>query len=338
MPDLNSRAPVVVVTGASAGVGRAAVRCFASHGYDVGLLARGSDGLDAAASEVKELGRRACAVRADVARWSDVERAAADIERELGPIDVWVNNAMTSVFATFMDVAPEEFARVTDVTYHGYMHGTRAALTHMLPRDRGVIVQVGSALAYRGIPAQAAYCGAKHAIQGFTESVRSELAHRKSRVAIAMVQLPAINTPQFDWVLSRFPRRPQPVPPIYQPELIASAIVSIAEHPRREMWLGASTIAAILANRIAPNAVMRYLAHTGIESQQTDEPALAARPANLWDPLSGDWGARGRFDARAHERSLTMWLSRNRTRAVRGAAASAALASVALLAARIAQR
>jgi NAD(P)-dependent dehydrogenase (short-subunit alcohol dehydrogenase family) len=303
---------VVAVTGASAGVGRAIVRAFAERGYDVGLIARGRDGLEAAAKEVEAAGRRGHVAPADVADHRAVDAAAGAIEAALGPITVWVNDAMASVFAPFVDIVPEEFERVTAVTYHGYVNGTRAALQRMLPRNQGVIVQVGSALAYRGIPAQSAYCGAKHAIQGFTESVRCELFNRHSDVRIGMVQLPAVNTPQFDWVLSRLPRRPQPVPPIFQPELIARAVVRMAEHPRREMWLTERTVLAIVGNRIAPGYLDRRLGRNGIESQQTDRPADPDRPANLWEPLSGDHGAHGAFDSRARDRNPFVWLSLHR--------------------------
>ncbi len=245
----------------------------------------------------------------DVAEAAAVEAAAAKVEAELGPIDVWVNNAMTSVFAEFTDVTDDEFRRVTDVTYHGYVHGTRAALARMLPRDQGVIIQIGSALAYRGIPLQSAYCGAKHAIQGFTESVRCELLHQGSGVQIGMVQLPAVNTPQFDWVLSRLPRRAQPVPPIFQPELIAEAVVAFADRPRREMWLGWPTIRAVAGNRLAPAVLDEILGVKGVSAQQTDEPAPADAPSNLWEPVTGDWAAHGRFDDRATTSSPAIWAS-----------------------------
>jgi NAD(P)-dependent dehydrogenase (short-subunit alcohol dehydrogenase family) len=312
-----STRPVAVVTGASAGVGRAVVRELAGRGYDVGLIARpapadGGSGLEAAAKEVEAAGGRACVAPADVADHEAVEAAAAAVEEALGPITVWVNDAMASVFALFTEIEPDEFERVTDVTYHGYVNGTRAALRRMVPRDEGVIVQVGSALAYRGIPAQSAYCGAKHAIKGFTESVRCELLHQRSRVQIGMVQLPAVNTPQFDWVLSRLPRRPQPVPPIFQPELVARAVVRMAERPRREMWLTERTVLAIVGNRIAPGYLDRRLGRGGIDSQQTDEPARPDRPANLWDAVPGDHGAHGAFDALARTANPLVWWSINR--------------------------
>ena len=300
---------IVAITGASAGVGRATARAFAKRGYDVALIARGIDGLDGARREVEALGRRALVLPADVANARQVEGAAEQIERELGPIDVWVNNAMVSVFSPVKELLPEEVARVTDVTYLGVVYGTLAALKHMLPRDRGSIVQVGSALAYRGIPLQAAYCGAKHAIQGFTESLRCELLHDRSRVHVSMVQLPAMNTPQFDWVKSRLPRAPQPVPPIYEPEIAADAICWAAAHHRREISVGAPTVAAIWANKIASPLLDRYLARTGFDSQQTAAPANPNRPDNLWRPVPGDHGAHGRFAARSADSSPLTWVN-----------------------------
>ncbi|MDP8936498.1 MAG: SDR family oxidoreductase [Actinomycetota bacterium] len=318
---------VVVVTGASAGVGRACVRAFAHKGYHVGLLARGRDGLDAAAKEVADSGGQVAVVPTDVADAAAVEAAAARVEDELGPIDVWVNNAMTSVFAPFAQIADDEFRRVTEVTYLGYVHGTRAALRRMVPRDSGVVVQVGSALAYRGIPLQSAYCGAKHAVQGFTESVRCELLHDRSGVAVTMVQMPALDTPQFDWVLSRLPNRAQPVPPIYRPEVAARAVLHAAEHPgRREWWVGASTAATLLGDKLFPGLLDRYLGRTGVDGQQTDEPADPDRPSNLWDPVEGDRGAHGAFGDRARGRSAQAWVSRHR-RPVVGATAAAAAAT-----------
>src|SRR2546425_98083 len=298
---------VVVITGASAGVGRATVRAFARQGADIGLLARGVDGLEAARREVEAAGGRAIAIPTDVADADGVEGAAQRVERELGPIDVWVNNAMVSVFSPVKELQPDEVRRVTDVTYLGVVYGTLAALARMLPRDRGAIVQVGSALAYRGIPLQAAYCGAKHAIQGFTESLRCELLHDKSRVHVAMVQLPAMNTPQFDWVKSRLPRRPQPVPPIYEPEIAADAIVWAAGRRRRELSVGAPTAAAIWTDKIASTLLDRYLAKTGYESQQTDQAADPDRPDNLWAPLPGDHGVHGRFASRSAKSSPQTW-------------------------------
>jgi NAD(P)-dependent dehydrogenase (short-subunit alcohol dehydrogenase family) len=319
---------VVVVTGASAGIGRATVRRFAARGADVGLLARDRDGLAAAAKEVEAAGRRAVAVPTDVADPDQVEAAAGRVEAELGPIDVWVNDAMTSVFAPFTEIEPEEFRRVTEVCYLGYVYGTAAALRRMLPRDHGTIVQVGSALAYRGIPLQSAYCGAKHAIQGFTESVRAELYHRHANVHLTMVQMPAVNTPQFDWVLSKLPHRAQPVPPIYQPEVAARAVVWAATHRRRQLWVGGSTAATLLANKVAPGLLDHYLGRTGFQSQQTPQPRDPDRPANLWAPVGGDHGAHGRFDDRAHAHSAELWASTHRAALLAAAAGLAGLAAL----------
>jgi NAD(P)-dependent dehydrogenase (short-subunit alcohol dehydrogenase family) len=294
---------VVVVTGASAGVGRAAARAFARTGADLALVARSEEGLAAARQEAEEAGARAIAVRADVADPDQVEAAADRAENELGPIDVWVNNAMATIFARVVDISPEEFKRATEVTYLGTVNGTMAALRRMRSRNRGTIVQVGSALSYRAIPLQAAYCGAKHAIRGFTDSLRCELMHERSHVRLTMVQLPALNTPQFGWARSRMPRRAQPVPPIYQPEVAAEAIVFAARHPRRELYVGGSTVLAIAGQRIAPWLGDRYLARTGFDSQQTEEPE-AERPDNLFEAVPGDHGARGRFTGRSRERSL----------------------------------
>ncbi len=267
------------------------------------------------------------AIPTDVADPDQVEAAAERTESELGPIEVWVNNAMTSVFAPFTEIEPEEFRRVTEVTYLGYVYGTGTALRRMLPRDHGTIVQVGSALAYRGIPLQSAYCGAKHAIQGFTESVRAELYHDRSKVWLTMVQMPAVNTPQFDWVLSRLPHQAQPVPPIYQPEVAARAIVWAATHRRRELWVGGSTAATLVANTVAPGLLDRYLGRTGYRSQQTDQPRDPNRPANLWAPVGGDHGAHGRFDDRAHPHSPQLWATTHR----RSIATAAGLAGLAAL-------
>ena len=307
---------VIVVTGASAGVGRAVAREFGARGDTVALLARGEVGLDGAVKDVEAAGGRALAIPTDVADDGQVAAAAIRAEEELGPIDVWVNVAFAGVFAPFTEIRPDEFKRVTEVTYLGYVYGTRAALERMLPRDRGVVVQVGSALAYRGIPLQTAYCGAKHAIQGFTEALRCELLHDHSNVRLTMVQLPAVNTPQFDWVLSRLPRPPQPVPPIYQPEAAARAVVYAAEHPRRrEYWVGGPTAATLVANSLAPGLLDRYLSRTGFKSQQGDRPANPDRPVNLWAPVDGpggrDFGARGSFDSRTTDRSVQLWLSQH---------------------------
>jgi NAD(P)-dependent dehydrogenase (short-subunit alcohol dehydrogenase family) len=307
-----SKPEVVVVTGASAGVGRAVVRRFAKEGAHVALLARGIDGLEGARREVEAQGGRALVLPTDVASWDQVEAAAARTEQELGPIDIWINNAMASVLSPVRQMEPEEYRRVTDVTYLGVVHGTLAALGRMLPRDRGAIVQVGSALAYRGIPLQSAYCAAKHAIEGFMDSLRCELIHDGSAVKVCSVHLPALNTPQFDWVKSRLPGRAQPVPPIYQPEIAADAIFWAAHHDRRELWVGMPTVTAIVGNRIVPGLLDRYLAATGYDSQQTSEPENPDRPHNLWEPLPGDRGAHGRFDDRASESSAQMWATTHR--------------------------
>ncbi|MGI5515836.1 SDR family oxidoreductase [Streptomyces sp. CA-106131] len=307
----------VVVTGASGGVGRATALAFAARGDRVALLARGREGLAAAADEVRRAGGEALVVPVDVADARAVEDAAQQIVDMFGRIDVWVNNAFAGVFAPFTQVAPDEFRRVTEVTYLGCVFGTRAALRHMLPADHGTIVQVGSALAYRGIPLQSAYCGAKHAIQGFNESLRCELLHDGSRVRTTMVQLPALNTPQFDWVLNRMPGRARPVAPVYQPEVAARAIVHAAGHPRRrEYWVGGSTAATLIANAMAPGLLDRYLARTGYDAQQ--DKGEHESTGNLWSPADGphgrDFGAHGRFDGQALYGSPEEWLSRNRAR------------------------
>ncbi|GAB2931051.1 SDR family oxidoreductase [Micromonospora polyrhachis] len=332
---------VAVVTGASAGVGRATVRELARAGTSrIALLARGRAGLDAAAAEVRATGAEALAIETDMADYQQVEAAAARVTAELGPIDLWVNNAFTSVFAPFEEIEPAEFRRVTEVTYLGFVHGTRVALDRMLPRDEGTIVQVGSALAYRSIPLQSAYCGAKHAIVGFTHALRCELAHQRSRVRVTVVQLPALNTPQFDWVLSRLSRRPQPVPPIYQPEVAARAIVHVAKRPgrRREHWIGGSTVATILANRMAPGLLDRYLARTGYDSQQTPEATDPHRPSNLWQPrddaAGDDHGAHGSFDGCSHRRSPQLWAVEHR----RLLTASAGAVGLGAVAARLLRR
>jgi NAD(P)-dependent dehydrogenase (short-subunit alcohol dehydrogenase family) len=305
---------VVVVTGASGGIGRATARLFASRGAAVALLARGEAGLRAAAEDVEARGGTALPISVDVADRAAVDAAASRVEKELGEIDVWVNDAFTSVFAPFMQIEPEEFKRVTEVSYLGYVYGTRAALDRMLPRDRGVIVQVGSALAYRGIPLQSAYCGAKHAIQGFHESLRTELLHDKSNVHVTMVQMPAVNTPQFGWVLSRLGRHAQPVPPIYQPEVAARAVVYAADHPRRrEYWVGASTVGTLIADKFMPGLLDRYLARTGFDSQQTSQPRDRHQPQNLWQPAdrAQDFGAHGEFDDRSEGRAPQLWASQH---------------------------
>src|SRR5579859_3185682 len=306
----------VVVTGASAGIGRATARLFGQRGARVVLIARGQAGLDGAARDVEEAGGQALAISADVADYEQVTAAARQAEERFGPIDVWVNVAFTSVFAPFREITAEEFRRVTEVSYLGFVHGTMAALALMGPRDRGTIVQVGSALGERSIPLQSAYCGAKHAINGFTSSLRCELLHERSGVQVTVVQMPAVNTPQFSWVRSRLPNHPQPVPPIYQPEVAARAVVYAAAHPRRkEYWVGASTAATILANKLAPALLDRYLARTGYGSQQTEQAADPGQPDNLLYPVDGvnghDHGAHGAFDDRSHGRSAQAWLSRH---------------------------
>ena len=311
---------VVVITGASAGVGRATARAFADRGATVALLARGVDGLKATRREIEEAGREALDLPCDVADADAVEAAADTVEAELGPIDIWVNDAMVGAFAEFIDVAPEDFRRVTEVTYLGAVNGTRSALRRMLPRDRGTIVQVGSALAFRAIPLQAAYSGAKHAIEGFTESLRCELLHRGSRVRVTQVHMPALNTPQFHWVKTDLPRHPKPVPPIYQPEVAARAIVWAAEHPRRQVLVGSSTVLTVWANRFFPGLLDRYLARRGIEAQQAPWPIEADRRDNLYEPVPGEHAAHGEFDDDARSASAQLWVTTHRKLILGGAA------------------
>jgi short-subunit dehydrogenase len=330
MDKRNGKPEVVVVTGSSAGVGRATAVAFAKRGARVGLLARGRDGLEGARTEVESAGGKALIIPADVSDADAIDVAAQRVEEGLGPIDVWVNNAMTSVFSPVKEMTPEEFRRVTEVTYLGYVYGTLAALRRMLPRNRGHVVQVGSALAYRGIPLQAAYCASKHAIQGFTESLRSELIHDRSDVQLTMVQMPALNTPQFGWVRSRLPRKAQPVPPIFQPEVAAEAIYWAAHHGRDELWVGLSAVKAIVGNRIVPRALDRYLARMGYDAQQTDELADPDRKDNLYEPMPRDAGAHGDFDGRSSDKSYQWWANTHRGWLLTGLTA-AGLAGAALV-------
>lgn len=315
----------VVITGASAGLGRAVARAFAREGARIGIMARDPERLAAVKEEVERLGGQAIPLVVDVADPSSVEQAASLVEEIYGPIDVWVNNAMTSVFSPFADMAPDEFRRVTEVTYLGTVYGTMAALRRMRPRNRGVIIQVGSALSDRSIPLQSAYCGAKHGIRGFTDSIRCELIHDNSKVRLTMVQLPGMNTPQFGWVLSRLPNKPQPVPPIFQPEIAADAIVWASRHPRREIYVGMPTVKAMWGNKFIPGLLDRYLGKTGYRSQQTPEPENPDRPSNLWRPVPGNYGAHGVFDDRSKKYSLQVRVTQKKW-LLSGIAATLALA------------
>lgn len=321
---------VVVVTGASAGVGRTAARKFAGHGARVALLARGRDGLEVAREEVEDAGGEALVLPVDVADAEAVEDAARRVEDELGPIDIWVNDAMTTIYSPVKDLAAEDFRRATEVTYLGTVHGTMAALRRMLPRDKGTIVQVGSALSYRAIPLQSAYCGAKHAMRGFTDSLRTELMHERSSVRVTMPQMPGLNTPQFSVNKNNMPCHPQPVPPIYQPEVAAEAIYWAAHHPRREMYVGLSSAITIVGNKLFPGLGDRYLARTGYTGQQTDRPADPSSQNNLYDPVPGDHGAHGIFDGSSHKSSPQLWANTHRgwLAAAAGVAAGAALAGL----------
>ena len=320
-------ARVVVVTGASAGVGRAVVRQLARRGDALGLLARGVDGLEAARAEVEALGGRALVVPTDVADAEAVEAAAARVEAQLGPIDVWINNAMATILAPVLEITPAEYRRVTEVTYLGAVHGTLSALRRMKPRDRGHIIQVGSALAYRAIPLQAPYCAAKHALRGFTDALRSELTHDRSAVLLGMVHLPGLNTPQFEWGRTRLPNQPQPVPPIFQPEVAARAIADVIGQNRREIYVGGSTVKTVIGAKLLPAFLDWYLARKAYGGQQTDQPLRPDRADNLFRPVPSDFGARGPFDERAKSRSLQAWVSTHR-----GWLAAASAASVAVTA------
>jgi NAD(P)-dependent dehydrogenase (short-subunit alcohol dehydrogenase family) len=331
----------VVITGASAGIGRATARLYGGRGANVALIARGRAGLDGAVRDVEDAGGKALAIPCDVADFAQVQDAARQAEEFFGPADVWVNDAFTSVFAPFAEISAEEFRRVTEVSYLGFVHGTMAALALMRPRGYGTIVQVGSALGSRSIPLQSAYCGAKHAINGFTSSLRCELLHEGSGVHVTVAQMPAVNTPQFSWVRSRLPRHPQPVPPIYEPEVAARGVLFAADHPsRRQYWVGATTAATVMANKFVPALLDRYLARTGYDSQQTGEKVNGRRPDNLYQPVDGpdgrDHGAHGIFGARSHARSVQLWLDQ-RPRVLSGLAAGAAVAG-GIAAARRARR
>jgi short-subunit dehydrogenase len=321
-----NRPEVVVITGASAGVGRATARRFARDGARIGLLARGTEGLEGARRDVETLGGEALPIPTDVSDPVQIETAATRIEERFGPIDIWINNAMVSVFSPVKEMQPEEYRRVTEVTYLGYVYGTLAALKRMLPKDRGTIVQVGSALAFRGIPLQSAYCGAKHAVQGFTESVRTELLHDHSNVWITMVHLPANNTPQFNWVKTRLPRKPQPYPPVFQPEVSAEAIYFAAHHRRREMFIGWPTLKTVIGNRLVPGYVDRVLAKTGYEGQQYDGLVSPDRQDNLWKPVPVDFGAHGDFDQQAKSSSWLLWADMHQKLITTGLSAMAVLA------------
>ncbi|HET6255232.1 MAG TPA: SDR family oxidoreductase [Puia sp.] len=306
------RNKVVVITGASGGVGRATAHAFAREGAKIALLARSGEQLAATQREVEDLGGIGLAILTDVADPAQVEAAAERTEQELGPIDIWVNNAMASVFAPIREISAEEYRRVTEVTYLGQVYGTMAALRRMLPRNRGSIILVGSALAYRGIPLQSAYCGAKHGIEGFYDSLRCELLHDHSAIKTCMVQLPATNTTQFGWVLSRLPREPKPMGKIYEPEVAASAILYAARHNRRSIWVGSSTYKAIIGNKVAPSYADHELARTGFKGQQTADPTPPDRENNLWQPVPGDRGTYGGFANQSSRRSLTLWAAMHR--------------------------
>src|SRR5699024_4907967 len=313
---------VVAITGASAGLGRAIAHEFAKHGAKIGLLARGMDGLEAAEEEVKELGGQALAIHCDVSDPEQVESVADQVEAELGPIEVWINNAMVSVFSPLDQITPDEFKRVTEVTYLGQVYGTMAALKRMLPRNKGSVILAGSALAYRGIPLQSAYCGAKHGIHGFFESLRSELIHENSDVNVSMVQLPAMNTTQFGFVKSRLPNKPRPMGTIYEPEVAAKVFFEVAnnEHKEREVFVGFPTVQTIIGNKLIPGWLDHYLARTGYQGQQTNEPEDPNRENNLWEPIPGDHGVRGTFDGQAWDFSPKFWAATHKWASMAGAA------------------
>ncbi|MEO5810776.1 MAG: SDR family oxidoreductase [Rhodanobacter sp.] len=330
----NKRTEVVVITGSSAGVGRATAKRFARAGARVALLARASKALDGAVAELREMGCTVLGIPVDVADAAQVEAAAERVERELGPIDIWINAAMATIFAPVSEITAEEFRRATDVTYLGTVHGTMSALKRMRPRDRGKIVQVGSALAYRAIPLQSAYCGAKFAIRGFTDALRVELMHEKSNVGITMVQLSAFNTPQFQWGRTRLPRRPQPVPPIFQPEVAARGIHYAAHHQRRELWVGYPAVKAIIGNGLVPWLADRILAKKGYSGQMGDQPVPADRPDNLFEPVDRDFGTHGRFDDRSRKFSVQLWANTHRRGVAAGLLGAALLVTHAMLARR----
>jgi NAD(P)-dependent dehydrogenase (short-subunit alcohol dehydrogenase family) len=317
---------IAVVTGGTGGVGRATVRAFAAAGYDVAALARGQAGLDGAVKDVSSTGGRGLGIATDVADYDAVQRAAEQVEADLGEIDVWVNVAFSGSLAYSWDTSNEEFRRMTEVTYYGQVYGTQTALQHMRPRDRGVIINVGSALAYRSIPLQSAYCGAKHAVVGYTQSVVTELASEKSHVKLCTVQLPGLNTPQFNWNLNKMNGHPMPVAPIFQPELPAKAIVYLAGHPRRNMWVGISTAYTILGERVAPKLLDFYLGRTGIKSQQNGKQ-LPRWGSNVFAPQDGDTdrGAHGAFDGQAHSHDPWLWVTMHRAPLLGTLAAASAI-------------
>ncbi|RKR73291.1 SDR family oxidoreductase [Frondihabitans australicus] len=324
-------ARIAVVTGGTAGLGRATVRELAHRGWDVAILARGENGLQGAAADVMREGRRALPLSVDVADNAAVEAAAARIEEELGEIDLWVNDAMVGIFGEFLTTDPDDFQRATQVTYFGFVNGTRAALKRMVPRDRGHVIQIGSALAHRGIPLQAAYCASKHAITGFTESVTTELIHNRSSVRISQVDMPAMNTIQFNWVKSQLPDHPQPVPTIFQPETCARAVADVADKPRRRSWIGEPTVMTVLGNRFVAPFLDVYLAKTGYSGQQAPDKKEPMLPTNLYEPVAGDHGARGIFSDQAKETSPQIWYTQHRAVSYAAAVGAAAAGVTALV-------